>query len=236
MTNPAQIFPRAGAHFAEEPLLAVACATPEEREMAADICRGRELRGLGQAARHPEWDASRWRNVDPCEVADLPTCPCVAEADVMPIGGCLAGMTPEDWPAELHDAWCAQTGAGLMQQPYCDGNPLPPVPDCLSPDEEQGLAYCNTHGYGGPNGILNALCWAAMSSGTLSEFNARPACPDEPPPDSGARTPTTAEPPPAEEPEEPPEPEEERASFAVPGLILLLVAAGGAAYYFAQRK
>lgn len=238
MTSAAQLFPRPGAQVASSPLLSVACATSEERALAASVCHDTQIRGLG-AVRHPEWAASRWRDVDPCAVASLPDCPCVTESDVLPMGGCFAGAAPEGWTSELHDAWCAQTGAGLALQPYCPGNPVPPVPDCLTAQEQQGVAYCNQYGFQGPNGILNALCWAAMSSGTLDDYNQRSACPPPAPPPGPPRTTTSSPPaqPPDAPPAEPPsEPEAEQGSFAVPGLILLLVAAGGAAYYFAQRK
>lgn len=231
MTNFAKAFPRRRAQYAGDPLLAQACATRAERELAEEICADmRDIRGLGQS-RYSEWDATRWRDVSPCDVAELPECPCVSAEDLLPIGGCFAGSPPEGWPQELHDAWCAQTAAGMLEKGYCPDNPVPEVPSCLSPDEIEGRRYCNTHGFGGPNGVLNALCWAAMASGALESYNNRPPCED--PRDPGEPRQPTATPPPATEP---PEEKEERGSFMVPGLILLLVVGGGTAYYLSQRK
>lgn len=235
--NPASLFPRAAARQAHSPLLTTACVTRAERDLAVAACRGGQVRGLGLDQRSAEWQNSRWGAFNPCDVSELPTCPCVSEDDVIPIGGCFAGAAPEGWPQDLHDAWCAQTGAGMLGNPYCAGNPTPDVPPCLTAEQQQGLAYCNQYGFQGPNGILNALCWAAMSSQTLDDFNQRPACAPPAGPPAPPRQTTSAPPaeqPPTAPPEEPPE--DQKASFAVPGLILLLVAAGGAAYYFSQRK
>ncbi len=240
MTNPASIFPRRSARQASSPLLGVACVTPEERALAQEVCRGAVLRGLGQASRYPEWDASRWADVEPCDVADLPDCPCVGKDDVIPIGGCLAGTTPEGWPADLHDRWCAQTGAGIMLNGYCPGNPVPPVPDCLTQEHIEGVSYCNRYGFAGPNPLVNALCWAAISSGTLGTYARRPACSAAEPPPSAAppRQPTTTGPGPTPTPtDDGGEPaDDEQGSLMVPGLILLAVVGAGAAYYFSQRK
>lgn len=233
MMNPARVFPRPSAQYSADSLLPQACATPQERALAQEICSEMQsVRGLGQS-RYPRWNETRWRNVHPCDVAGLPDCPCVGQDDVLPIGGCLAGSAPEGWPPELHDQWCAQAAAGMLTKSYCPGTPTPDVPPCLSPDEVEGVRYCNTHGFQGPNAIINALCWGAMASGALSTYNQRSPCQDlqtPPPPRQPTSTPPPTTAPPAEEEEQ------ERGSFMVPGLILLLVVGGGTAYYLSQRK
>jgi len=230
-----ELFPRPSAKKARAPIIEDACATASERELARDVCSIQTVRGLGAlGSLQDQWRQSRWSEVDPCHVRELPDCPCVGEDDVEPIGGCIAGVTPEGWSPSYHDNWCAQVAGGMAGKDYCPGTPRPPVPDCLSPQQEEFVSYCQSQGFGGPNPLYNAFCWGAIKSGVFGQMASRPSCGASPP----SRPPPQAPPPSGEDEVE--EPDEEgktqRTSMMLPGLILLLVAGGGAAYYFAQRK
>jgi len=229
-----------------------ACVTPEERALAEDKCQSTVIRGIGAQAYtvypgdtpfgpmqttptyHP-YNDTRWADIPPCQVAELPLCGCASDWDAMAITPCLAGTAgPSTWSDEYFDNWCAQRGAGLLTSDYCPGNTVPPLPGCLQPGEREGLGYCQQYGFGGPNAYANALCWNAEQSGLLWQMLQLPDCSqsqaDAPP------APFTPPPPPAVTPPPPGTGTTQRSSMMLPGLLLLLLAGGGAAYYVSQRK
>lgn len=251
MSNPAILFPNPAARTATGPLLDGACVTQQEKEWAEDLCQRQYIRGIGQndgllfggqpmqEQYHP-YDDTRWADVAPCAVADLPLCPCANDWDVMAITPCIAGTDgPPSWSDQFFHNWCAQRGAGLLTSDYCMGNTLPPLPSCLDEGVRQGLSYCQQYGFGGPNAYANSLCWNVIQSGRLPTLLSRPDCATgtTAPPQQDAAVPQDPfVPPPPPEVTPPPPSTTERSSMMLPGLILLLVAGAGAAYYVAQRK
>lgn len=236
--NPTDPFPRPGAHHASGSLIYGACVTPEEHEAAVLKCQSEVvLRGTGQFGpmelRQYDYDEGRWAGMPPCDVAELPICDCATDLDAYAISGCFNGIPPPGWSPEYHDNWCAQVGGGLLYSNLCPGSAPPYVPECLAPGEREGLGYCTTYGFTGPNTYANSLCWGAIKTGALAQMLARPDCPpayqDAPPP------PPVTPPPPDVVPPPPPV-SADRSAMVVSGLILLLIAGGGTAYYVAQRK
>lgn len=250
MSNPAILFPNPAARTASGQLIDGACVTQQERDWAEEKCQAQNIRGIGAngGVIYGNWqpteygypyDDTRWADMSPCAVADLPLCPCANDWDVMAITPCIAGTDgPASWSDEFFHNWCAQRGAGLLTSDYCWGNTLPPLPSCLDQGARQGLSYCQQYGFGGPNAYANALCWNVIQSGRLPTLLGMPDC------GSGYTAPPQQDnipqdpffPPPPPEVTPPPPATTERSSMMLPGLILLLVAGAGAAYYVAQRK
>ena len=106
MTNPALRFGSAGMHYAATGAMAGACVTDAERALANNACARTVMRGVGQFTTTQQalgWyydEDTRWRDVDPCVVAQLPSCPCVSQDDVDPMMGCFAGGPPQGWSAD----------------------------------------------------------------------------------------------------------------------------------------
>lgn len=234
-------FPRPGAHIAQVPLDPAACTTWEEHEAAVEKCAAETvLRGFGQdnilvqggiEARVYAYDSTRWRNVPPCAVAELPVCGCASDLQAYAVANCLAGTIPQGWTGQQADSWCAQVGGGLVASQWCPGNQIPPVPGCFQAGERDIVNYCSQHGYQGPNAVYNSLCYSAIRAGLLGLLAQVPSC--------GGPSYDAPPPPPVTQPPPPPvttAPTTTRSGMMLPGLILLLVAAGGTAYYVAQRK
>lgn len=243
--NPAIVFPRPAARVAVGPVIDNACITPQERMFAQEACSNSQLRGLGEDVYYGEleesygpYDNTRWRDIPPCQVADLPLCDCANDWDTLALTPCLAGTAgPAGWSQQFFDNWCAQRGAGLLDTDYCPGNTVPAAPSCLEDDARAGLNYCATYGYAGPNAYANALCWNAIQSGLLSRMMNLPGCSASPSPSPAPQPQPPFVPPPAPPVTAPPSsPETRRSSMMLPGLILLLVVGGGTAYYVSQRK
>jgi hypothetical protein len=228
--NQANLFAIPAARYAAGPSLhGGACVTAHERQLAENACEEGVLRGVGQHYQQAQAYAedTRWRDVDPCLVKTLPSCPCATQDDIAPIAGCFTGTPPSDWGADYHNQWCGQVGAGLMLSDWCPGVPPPPVPPCL--ESRDGVDYCNQYGFGGSNPGANALCWLSIKGNTLGTLTETPLCqtsggpvpgipPSIPTTDTttGGRT--------------------QRSGMMLPGLILLAVLGGGVAYYVAQRR
>lgn len=248
MTNPALSFGAPGMHYATTGAMAGACVTDDERALANNACARTVMRGVGQFTTTQQalgWyydEDTRWRDVDPCVVTQLPSCPCVSQDDVEPMMGCFAGGPPQGWSADYHNQWCAQRGAGMRHNAWCPGVPPPPVPDCLTPQHRGVVDYCTDRGYGGGNPFLNGLCWAAIRGGSIAALQSTPNCVADVPPPYVPPPPPNGDqyvfvPPNGDEEEEPTgNGETERAGMILPGLILLLVLGGATAYYVAQRK
>ncbi len=246
--NPAILFPKPAARTATGQLIQGACVTQQEKDWAEDLCERQTIRGFGQdvifgaqpmTETHHPYDDTRWANMPPCAVADLPICPCANDWDAMALTPCIAGTAgPSTWSEDYHNNWCAQRGAGLLTSDYCLGNTLPPLPECLDQGVREGLSYCELYGYAGPNAYANALCWNAIQSGRLPTLTQLQDCYVAGPPTVQQEAPPQDAflPPPPPAVTEGPPASTKRASMMLPGLILLLLVGGGTAYYIAQRK
>lgn len=215
-----------------------------EKNRLVALCRSQtQIRGLG---------AEMTAHVDDCARAGLPVCPtpgCIDQDTAALLTGCFT----RTGNAELASLCASDEGKRMLALPYCKPNSKDSLPPCRDAIWKEGIAYCLKHGSSGPDGKLNALCWASMKDPVwFSALRALPECggikttivklPTKTPPKKAAppKKPAPSTLPPAvHEAKKSIEPEAggaEAESAGVWGILLLVVLGGGGAYYYATRK
>jgi hypothetical protein len=221
------------------------CLTADERSQARSNCRVQVLRGLGQVIDQSLPMTGRLAPFRACDLKDLPVCDlpnCVDERTALYISACSLGQPVPPDVKQFCDSGLAFL---YLNAPYCSRPSfLAPPPHCLGPEEAAGRAYCQTHGWQGPNNLYNNLCWLGMKDpGWWAEVSGTPECveisepppPPPPPPPPDETPPLTMTSLPVMPPPPPPPEKRSAATFGVFG-ILGVIAVGGTGYYLWRKR
>jgi hypothetical protein len=188
------------------------CVSPQERDEANQKCVSSTLRGMGQMTiRAVEPMTGRLAQFSACDVRNLPLCPapkCIDEGTATIIMRCMSGATVDG--LNCRDPSTAFYLMALGKLPYCSRPSfLPPVPTCLSPEQNAKNLYCGQYPQSnGPDKVGNAYCWSVKHDIPYwTSILARPVCrppaireapprPPAPPPPVVVRPPVIQELPP----------------------------------------
>ena len=224
------------------------CLLAPEREQARSNCRVQTIRGLGQHVDQSVPMTGRLAPFRACDLKDLPLCDlpdCVDERTALYISACSLGQPV---PPDVQEFCNSGMALLYLNAPYCSRPSfLYPPPACLDAQMAEGRAYCQAHGWKGPNNLYNNLCWLGMKDPDWwAQVSGTPECveisepppPPPPPPPPGEPPPVTMAPqmPPMPPPLPPPPPEKRSAAtFGVFG-ILGVIAVGGTGYYLWRKR
>lgn len=97
---------------------------------------------------------------------------------MLELGACFTGVAPAGHSqANWADLCASYKASGYFDQPMCQSVPRPAIPSCLDAASQRSLAYCQQYGSNGPDGAMNALCWAGRKDAAWwATFMRTPPC------------------------------------------------------------
>lgn len=142
---------------------------------------GGKLVGLGQSDNEVIF---AWAAASPCEDLDFD---CVGETEFNNLANCFQGVLPPGVSRETFERWCRKARqCGLFDKPGCEPEMTDlvterfgQIQECQSVDMYEVFSYCDEYGYGGPDEVLNTVCWTAHLAPSLTrQQRRRPSCED----------------------------------------------------------